>query len=94
MIVDVKIYYYSVFGKGNLALEFPGEEVTIQDVLSRLEEDYGEAFQGHSGRKLRESFGTYFNVFLNGEHILLPEQSGIKISDHDTLIILHPVRGG
>jgi hypothetical protein len=94
MIVNVKIFYYSVFGKGILSLEFQRDEISIMDVLSRIETDYGEAFESQSGRKLIESFGTYFNVFLNGAHILLPEQSGIKISDHDTLIILHPVRGG
>ncbi len=94
MIVDVKIYYYSVFGKGNLTLEFQGDEVTVQDVLSRLEEDYGEAFEGHSGRRLIDSFGTYFNLFLNDEHLPLSEQTGRKLSDHDTLVILHPVSGG
>ena len=94
MIVNVKIFYYSVFGKGTLSLEFQRDEISIMDVLSRIETNYGEAFESNSGRKLRESFGTYFNVFLNGVHILLPEQSGIKLSDHDTLIILHPVRGG
>ncbi len=94
MIVNVMIFYYSVFGNGNLSLEFQRDAVSIMDVFSRIEADYGEAFESHSGRELRESFGTYFNVFLNGEHILLPEQSEIKISDHDTLIILHPVRGG
>ncbi len=94
MIVDVKIYYYSVFGKGKRSLEFQGDEVTVQDVLSRLEEDYGEAFAGHSRRKLIDSFSTYFNVFLNDEHVPLPDQSGRKLSDHDTLVILHPVSGG
>jgi molybdopterin converting factor small subunit len=94
MIIEVKIYYYSVFGKGNLSLEFQGDEVTGQDVLSRLEEDYGEAFEGHSGRRLIDSFGTYFNLFLNDEHLPLPEQSRKKLSDQDTLVILHPVSGG
>jgi molybdopterin converting factor small subunit len=94
MIVDVKFYYYSVFGKGKLALEFQKDEVTVQDVLSRLEDDYGEPFLEHSGRRLIESFGTYFNIFLNGEHIPLPEQSGKVLSEHDTLFILHPVSGG
>jgi molybdopterin converting factor small subunit len=94
MIVDVKIYHYSVFGKGKLALEFQKDEITVQDVLFRLEDDYGEAFTKHSGRRLIDSFGTYFNVFLNGEHIPLPEQSGMELSDHDNIVILHPVSGG
>ena len=94
MIVEVKIYYYSVFGKGKLSLEFQGDEVTVQDVLSRLEEDYGEAFERHSRRTLIDSFGTYFNLFHNDEHVPLPEQSRMKLRDHDTLVILHPVSGG
>ena len=94
MIVEVKIYYYSVFGKGNLSLVFQGDQVTVQEVLSTLEEDYGKAFERHSGRKLIDSFGTYFNVFLNDEHVPLPEQSGRRLSDQDTLVILHPVSGG
>ncbi|MDP6459127.1 MAG: MoaD/ThiS family protein [Candidatus Bathyarchaeota archaeon] len=94
MIVDIKIYYYSVFGKGNISLEFQGEEVTIQDILSRLEKNYGEAFKCQSGRTLIESFGTYFNLFLNDEYIPLPEQTGRKLNDNDALVILHPVSGG
>ena len=94
MIVDVKIYYYSVFGKGKLSLEFKGDEVTVQDVLLRLEKEYGEAFERHSRRKLIDSFGTYFNLFHNDTHVPLPEQSMKKLSDHDTLVILHPVSGG
>ena len=94
MIVDVKIYYYSVFGKGRLSLDFKKDEVTVQDVLLRLEEKYGETFLSHSGRKLIDSFGTWFNLFLNDEHVPIPEQIGRRLSDHDTLVILHPVSGG
>ena len=94
MIVEVKIYYYSVFGKGVLSMEFPGDEVTVQDALSRLATDYGEAFEGRSGRNLGESFGTYFNVFLNGEHIPPTEHSKTKLRDRDRLVILRPVSGG
>ena len=35
MIVDIKIYYYSVFGKGNISLEFQGEIVPDEDILSK-----------------------------------------------------------
>ena len=71
-----------------------GGKVTVQDVLSRLEEDYGEAFEGNSGRKLIDSFGTYFNVFFNDERVHLPEKTGKNLSDNDTLVILHPVNVG
>jgi molybdopterin converting factor small subunit len=94
MIVEGKIYYYSVFGKGKLFLEFQRDEVTVLDVLSRLEKEYGQVFESHSGRKLIDSFGTYFNLFHNDVHIPLPAQSGKKLRDQDNLIILHPVSGG
>jgi molybdopterin converting factor small subunit len=94
MIVEVKIFYYSVFGKGSLSVEFKKGNVTVQDVLSRLEEDYGKDFKKKSSRNLSESFGTYFNIFLNGEHLSIPEQAGTKLKDKDRMVILRPVSGG
>jgi len=94
MIVGIKIFYYSVFENGNLFLEFQEDEITIMDILSILKADYGEAFESRSGRTLRESFGIYFNVFLSGMYIPLPEQSGTKLRDRDSLVILQPVSGG
>lgn len=68
MIVKVKIYYYSVFDKGSLSVQFEKDDVTVHEVLSRLDRDFGDAFESHSGRRLLDSFDTYFNVFLNDEY--------------------------
>lgn len=94
MIVHVKIYYYSIFGKGKVSLEFQGDEVKVIDVLSKLEDEYGKIFESVSGRNLMKSFGTYFNLFLNGVHISLPRQMGMQLRDSDNLVILRPISGG
>ena len=94
MIINLKIYYYSVFDKGNLSIKLNENNVSVKEVLVKLDQEFGEAFEKKSGKSLFDSFGTYFNSFLNGEYLNLPEDYKRKISDHDTLIIIHPVSGG
>jgi len=93
MLVHVKIYYFSVFGKGSFALDLDAD-ATVLDALSALNDKFGEAFEREVGRELMGAFESYFNVFLNGRHLDLPSQSAQGLKGGDKLIILRPVSGG
>ena len=94
MIINVKIYYYSIFDKGNLSFELDENRHSIKDILVKLDQTFGEAFYKQSGKNLFNSFGSYFNIFLNGKYLNLPNDFKRKVTDQDTIIILHPVNGG
>jgi len=93
MLVNIKIFYFSVFGKGSISLFF-NNDATVCDVLDELNDKFGEDFEKETGKNLMESFGTYFNVFLNGKHLELPLELRHKLKNEDQLIILRPVSGG
>jgi molybdopterin converting factor small subunit len=94
MIVKVKIYYYSVFNKGDLSIEINEKNNSIMDVFFKLDHAFGNKFEKVTGRSLFDSLGTYFNVFLNGKYLDFPKNYNLKLSDNDTIILLHPVSGG
>lgn len=93
MLVNVKIFYFSVFKKGSISLFF-SNDVTVFDALKELNDKFGEDFEKETGKNLMESFGTYFNIFLNGNYLELPLKIRHKLKNEDQLIILRPVSGG
>lgn len=93
IIVNVKVYYYSVFKKGSIHIIL-NNEAFVEDALNELKERFGEVFEKETGKNLMESFGKYFNVFLNGSYLDLPSELNRKLKNKDQLIILRPVSGG
>ena len=94
MIINIKIYFYRVFNKGDLYIEITEKNNSILDVFLKLDHDFGKKFEKVTGRSLFDSLGTYFNVFLNGKYLYFPKDYKLKLSDNDTIILLHPVSGG
>lgn len=93
MLVHVKIYYFSVFGKGSFALDLEAD-ATVLAALSVLNDKFGIDFKREVGKDLMGAFQSYFNVFLNGRHLDLPSQLAQGLKGGDKLIILRPVSGG
>ncbi len=93
MQVNVKIFYFSVFRKGSISLFFD-HDATVFDALSELNDKFGDDFEKETGKNLMKSFGTYFNIFVNGKHLELPLELGHILTNEDQLIILRPVSGG
>lgn len=91
--VEVKIYYFKVFGKGLFSLPFDAG-ATVSDVLHHLNEEYGEVFEKEAGKNFLEALGTYFNLFLNGKPLMFPVDLQMRLKDQDKLLILRPVSGG
>jgi hypothetical protein len=93
MHVLVKIYFLSVFGEGLIHLNLE-ENAKVLDVLKSLDKEFGERFQEVTGKKLLESFGSYFNVFLNNEYLRLPLNYSKKLKENDHFLISRPISGG
>lgn len=93
MIIKLKIYFYSVFDKGDITLEFD-EEVTVGDVILELSRTYGGRFLEEYGKPLPEAFGQDFNVFLNDSFLRFPEDENRRLNDSDQFLISRPLSGG
>jgi molybdopterin converting factor small subunit len=93
MLVKVKIYYFEVFGSGSITLELKNN-ATVTDVINELEYRFGQLFTEKTGKKLKEAFESYFNLFFNGVRIDLPADIDHKLNNNDELIIVRPVGGG
>ncbi|MCW3991810.1 MAG: MoaD/ThiS family protein [Candidatus Bathyarchaeota archaeon] len=93
ILVNVKVYYFSVFGKGAFTLGLD-PDATVLDALNILIGKFGDDFEKETGRNLMEALQSYFNVFLNGKHLDLPSELMHGLEDGDQLIILRPVGGG
>jgi len=93
MIIKLKIYFYSVFDKGNIMLEFD-EGAFVEDVIRELSRIYGERFREEYGKTLPEAFDQDFNVFLNDSYLRFPEDKDIRLKDSDRFLISRPLSGG
>jgi len=93
MIIKLKIYFYSVFDKGDITLEFD-EEATVGDVILELSRTYGGRFFEEYGKPLQEAFGQDFNVFLNDSYLRFPEDDNRRLNDSDQFLISRPLSGG
>jgi molybdopterin converting factor small subunit len=93
MIIKLKIYFYSVFDKGDLTLEFD-EEAFVGDVILELSRIYGGRFLEEYEKPLQEAFGQDFNVFLNDSYLRFPEDNNIRLKDSDKFLISRPISGG
>jgi molybdopterin converting factor small subunit len=93
MIIKLKIYFFSVFEKGDISLEFD-EEATVGDVIGELDRTYGERFQDEYGKPLLEAFSKDFNVFLNDSYLRFPAGNNRKLKDNDKFLISRPISGG
>jgi hypothetical protein len=68
ILVEVKIYYFKVFGKGSISLNLD-VGATVSDAFNQLNEKYGEAFEKEFGKTFLGTLGSIFNVFLNGKYL-------------------------
>jgi molybdopterin converting factor small subunit len=93
LIVEVKIFYFSVFDKGQLTIEL-NENSKVKDLLEKLHNMYNDSFIKVHGKNLFDSFGSYFNVFLNGAFLHLPSDFDKMLKNGDSVLIVHPVSGG
>jgi len=80
-------------GVKSLLLEMP-EGSTIQDLLVRLEAEYGPTFQKVSGQALYERVLTRYCVFVNRKALWLPQQLDRTLTDGDEAAIFLPSGGG
>jgi molybdopterin converting factor small subunit len=93
MRVTVKIFYFKVFDKGKLELDL-NEGAKVKDLLEKIHNMYNKAFVKIHGKNLIDSFGSYFNVFLNGVFLNLPSDLNKVLVNGDSFLILHSVSGG
>ena len=93
ILVWVKIYFFSVFGKGSISLTLD-EDASVEDALNALDEQFGKSFKMETGNSLIAAFKRSFNVFLNGEYLSLPSEYPKKLNENDHFIISRPISGG
>lgn len=93
MLIRVKIYFFSVFGRGSISLALE-DDASVQDALNALNEQFGERYKKETGNSLMESFEGSFNVFLNDERLNLPSEYQKQLNKNDRFIISRPISGG
>lgn len=93
ILVLVKIYYFSVFGKGSISLTLD-DNASVQDALKSLDVQFSESFKKETRNSLMEAFNGFFNVFLNSERLSLPSEYPKKLNKNDRFIICRPISGG
>lgn len=84
-----------VTGKKEETLQFQkDEEVTVNNVLKRLTEKYGKAFDEYVyDHRTREVKG-FLQFLVNGRSVSSSKGNETELSDGDILAIVPPVSGG
>lgn len=95
MRVKLKVFSImrKIVGAGSLSMEMP-KGSTVRDLLSSLDEKYGSAFHKETGKKLFDRIISNFNIFLNSEALIFPNQLSVVLKDGDKITILQPSGGG
>ena len=95
--MQIKLRVYSilreVFGSSSILVEIK-EEGILADLITELEKEYGNSFQQKTGRNLAQALKDRFELFLNRQKIRFPEDSKLRLSNNDEIVILQPVGGG
>ena len=92
-IIKIKIYYYEVFGNGNLEFTFD-KDINVDDVFKEINRIYGKKFERLYGKTFLKAVYDDFNIFLNNNHISGFSGSKRILKNGDSLLILRPVSGG
>lgn len=95
MQIELKVYSIlrEVFGSTSVVVEIADEGI-LADLITKLAEEYGTAFQLKTGRNLAHALKDRFNLFLNKQIIKLPEDLKLQLKNNDEVVILQPVGGG
>lgn len=79
-------------GAQRLYLEFPGDPVTVADVLQRLHEDYPGFAAAYRGEGLRRALP--YNVYVNARVVRPGEEASRTLADGDKVYFFLPAVGG
>jgi len=82
-----------IVGKGEEKYEVKVTDLTVSELLKRLEEKYGKPFQEYVYDEKGEVKG-YLQLLVNGRSITTLQGMGTKLKEGDTLAIIPPVGGG
>jgi len=93
MMITVKILNYGVFNEGLLRFEID-ENTTVNDILKKIDEEYGEKYGENSGRKLLDDIKSNYRIFLNNNYLEISATAEQGVKDEDYLLILKPISGG
>ena len=83
-----------ITGKTEETLEFPEEVVSLNLVIEKLAERYGENFIKYVYEPETGKIRDFLQFLLNGRSILAPNSLDTRISDGDVIVILPTIDGG
>jgi len=92
-LVTVKILGYDVFNEGLIFYEFD-EITTIYEVLKKIDEEYGVAYEKRFNRKFLEDIEVNYRIFLNNNYVETSTLFGQNVKNEDHILILKPISGG
>jgi MoaD family protein len=82
-----------IFGGTTLQLELP-EGVTVQEILERIFEEYGEAAKKEIMDEKGKELAPYYKVLVDGRNFKLLSTFDTVIKDGQTVTIMPPIAGG
>jgi MoaD family protein len=84
-----------ILGKKEETLEFSeGEKVTVDNVLEKLKQRYGEAFVEYVYDQKTGEMKGFLQLLVNGKSASTLSGLQTELADGDVLAILPPVGGG
>ena len=97
--MDVHIRFFTILrellGKKTETIEFQGTSiVTVESVLKRLTDLYGQAFFNYVFNKETGTVKKYLAFLVNGLNVMPNEGLQTRLKNDDVLAIIPPVGGG
>lgn len=92
-MVGVKILGYDIFDEGLMHFEID-ERKTIYEILKRIDEKYGVAYEKKFSRKFLEDIVANYRIFLNNNYVEISALAEQDVKNEDYILILRPISGG
>jgi MoaD family protein len=70
------------------------EETTVEEVLDKLREDYGKAFEEYAYEKDGKKLSAGLQYLVDGRNIFTIAGQKTKLSQNTVLAIIPPIEGG
>ena len=84
-----------IIGKKEVLFKFPGgETVTVNGILRRLSEQYGQSFVEYVFNGRTNEVKGFLQLLVNGRSISSISELDTELADGDVLALIPPVGGG
>jgi hypothetical protein len=92
-LVTVKILGYDIFKEGLICFKIDAN-TPIYEILKKINEEYGVAYQKKFNRKFLEDIEVNYRIFVNNNYVETSALIELYVNNDDNILILKPISGG